>query len=124
AYEFNAGGFSTEDLATKFVVGWEQSPGHRRNMLDLDVTETGVAVARSETNGYYFAVQVFGRPKSLALHFKVMNESGDTATYRIGEKTFTLPPRYTRTHEQCRPTEATFVLPAGEKKEEQLFKAE
>jgi hypothetical protein len=93
-------------------------------MLDPDVTETGVAIARSETTGYYFAVQVFGRPKSLALHFKVVNDSGDTATYRIGEKTFTLPPRHTRTHEQCRPAEVIFVLPEGDKKEKQMLKAE
>jgi hypothetical protein len=124
AYEFDPAGFSTEELAAKFVEGWEHSPGHRRNMLDPDVTETGVALARSETTGYYFAVQVFGRPKSLALQFKVVNESDAPATDRIGDKSFKLPPRYTRTHEQCRPTEVTFVLAAGDKKEERTLKAE
>ena len=113
AYQFSPAGFATEELAAKFVEGWEKSPGHRKNMLDPDVTETGVAIARSETTGYYFAVQMFGRPKSLAVHFKVVNESGESATYRVGEKTFTLPPRYTRTHEQCRPTAVVFALPAA-----------
>lgn len=27
-----------------------------------------------------------------------------------------LPPGYTRTHQQCRPTEATFELPSGERR--------
>jgi uncharacterized protein YkwD len=121
AYEFDSGGFATDDLVAKFVAGWEKSPGHRRNMLDPDVTETGVAIAQSPTTGYCFAVQMFGRPKSLALRFKVHNESGKTATYRIGDKTYSLPPRYTRTHEQCRPTEVIFEQSAGNQKE-QTFK--
>ena len=66
AYAFKSDGFTTEDLEKELVEGWKKSPGHRRNMLDADVTETGVSVARSEKNGYYFAVQMFGRPKSLA----------------------------------------------------------
>ena len=43
-----AAGFATEALGKAFVEGWKKSPGHRRNMLDADVTETGVAVARSD----------------------------------------------------------------------------
>ena len=124
AYQFSPAGFATEELAAKFVEGWEKSPGHRKNMLDPDVTETGVAIARSETTGYYFAVQMFGRPKSLAVHFKVVNESGESATYRVGEKTFTLPPRYTRTHEQCRPTDVAFELPGGKEPTTKTLKAE
>src|SRR6185437_13971375 len=116
AYEFDSGGFTTDDLTTKFVAGWEKSPGHRRNMLDPDVTETGVALAQSPTTGYYFAVQMFGRPKALALQFKIANESGKTATYRIGDKAYSLPPLYTRTHEQCRPTEVVFDRMAGKEK--------
>ena len=50
--------------------------------------------------------------------------AAEVDAYRVGEKTFTLPPRYTRTHEQCRPTEVTFELPAGGKKEERALKAE
>ena len=125
AYEFNSAGFTTDELGEKFVRGWENSPGHRKNMLDPDVTETGVAIARSEKTGYYFAVQVFGRPKSLALQFKVVNDSDATVKYRVGDKAFSLPPRYTRTHEQCRPTKVTFELSIGEKatKEEQALEA-
>jgi uncharacterized protein YkwD len=111
AYAFDSGGFANEALGREFVEGWENSPGHRRNMLDPDVVETGAAVARSEKTGSYYAVQLFGRPKSESLEFRVANRSGSTVSYRIGDRTFKLPPRYTRTHEQCRPTEVKFELP-------------
>jgi uncharacterized protein YkwD len=124
AYAFDSSGFTSEELGKRLVEGWEMSPGHRRNMLDPDVTETGVAVARSEKTGYYFAVQMFGRPKSLAIEFKVENRSAKTASYKIGDRDFTLPPRYVRTHEQCRPTEVTFELPAGGKTAPESLKAE
>jgi uncharacterized protein YkwD len=124
AYAFNSDGFTTEELGKNFVEGWENSPGHRRNMLDPDVTDTGVAVARSEKTGYYFAVQMFGRPKSLALRFKLVNESTAPVTYRIADQTFSLPPRYIRTHERCRPAEVTFELPSGGKTLTQTIKAE
>lgn len=83
-------------------------------MLDPDVTETGAAVARSDKSGYYYAVQMFGRPKSAAVEFKIDNRAGGTVEYAIGEQAFTLPPRYVRTHTRCRPAELTFRWP-GEK---------
>ena len=124
AYAFDSRGFTTEELGKRLVEGWKNSPGHRQNMLDPDVTETGVAVARGEKTGYYFAVQVFGRPKSLALTFRVENRSAAAVSYKIGDRAFSLPPRYTRTHEQCRPTEVVFELPAGGKTATETLKAE
>jgi uncharacterized protein YkwD len=124
AYAFNSDGFTTEELGRNFVEGWKNSPGHRRNMLDPDVTETGAAVARSEKTGYYYAVQMFGRPKSLTLRFRLVNESSMPVTYRIAGQTFSLPPKYIRIHEQCRPTEVTFDLPSGGKTLTQTVKAE
>ena len=44
-------------------------------MLDADATETGISVARSEHTGYYYAVQMFGRPKSDAIEFQISNRS-------------------------------------------------
>src|SRR5690242_18909417 len=85
-------------------------------MLDPDVTETGVAVARSEKTGYYFAVQMFGRPKAQAIKFQVANRTGAEVKYKVGDKEFTLPAQYTRTHELCRPAEVTFEK-TGEKAE-------
>jgi uncharacterized protein YkwD len=108
AYRYSSASFTGEELARRFVEGWKNSPGHRRNMLDADVTETGVAVARSDKSGYYYAVQMFGRPKSLSIEFEIANRSQSTVEYEIDDRTFSLPPRYSRTHERCRPTEVAF----------------
>jgi uncharacterized protein YkwD len=114
AYAYNSRGFSADELAGQFTTGWKESPGHRRNMLDPDVTETAVAVARSAKTGYYYAVQLFGRPESAAVEFKVENRAGQEIEYAVGGKSFSLPARYTRTHTVCRPPEVTFRWP-GEK---------
>jgi len=113
AYAFNSQGFNTAPLANEFETGWEKSPPHRRNMLDPDVTETGVAVVRSEKTGYYYAVQLFGRPMSAAFVFKVENHSGQDVKYAIGKRTFDLPPRLIRAHTLCRPPEVKFNWPDG-----------
>ncbi len=118
AYDFNSEGFSTAELARGFVEGWKHSPGHRRNMLDADVVETGVAVAQGRDNGYFFAVQMFARPKSLAVEFKITNESEVQAEYKMGDKTFVLPPRYTRSHEVCRVNDLAFRWPDAEGQEQ------
>jgi uncharacterized protein YkwD len=111
AYEFNSAGFTTEELGKRFFEAWKHSSGHRKNMLDPDVGETGVAVAQSEKTGYYYAVQMFGRPKSQAIAFQVANESDATVSYEIGDRNFSLPPRYTCTRQLCRPADLTFELP-------------
>jgi hypothetical protein len=84
-------------------------------MLDPDVTETGVAVARSEQTGYYYAVQMFGRPRSQAIEFKVQNPLGVEVEYTIDDRTYSLPPRLIRTHQRCRPAELTFRFPGSGK---------
>jgi uncharacterized protein YkwD len=112
AYEYNSEGFATENLATQFFEGWKHSPGHRKNMRDPDVTDTGVAVARGEDTGYYFAVQMFGRPKSKDITFEVSNQTDATIRYTVGGRTFVLPPHYLRTHQRCRPADLTFPVPS------------
>ena len=42
------------------VQGWMNSSGHRRNILDASVEETGIGIARSSAGGLYYC-QVFGR---------------------------------------------------------------
>jgi uncharacterized protein YkwD len=111
AYEYDSAGFSTERLAAKLLEGWEHSPGHRKNLLDPDLTEIGVALARSPETGYYYAVQDFGRPESLRLEFKVTNDADATIKYQLGERTFPLPPGYTRAHQTCRPAPVIFRWP-------------
>lgn len=61
AYQYSSEGFRVDDLANRFVVNWENSPGHRRNMLEPQATDTGVGVVQSPTSSTYYAVQVFGR---------------------------------------------------------------
>jgi uncharacterized protein YkwD len=46
--------------AETVVQGWMNSKGHRANILNSDVAETGIAIARSSAGGLYFC-QVFGR---------------------------------------------------------------
>ncbi len=108
AWEYDSAGFTTRGLGQALLTGWKNSPEHRRNMLDSDVTEIGVGVARSEKTGRYYAVQDFGRPHSAAIVFKVANETDAVARYRVDGKSFTLPPATTRTHERCRPAELEF----------------
>ena len=115
AYQYRSDGFTTAQLGEGFFEGWKNSPGHRRNMLDADVTETGVAISRSEKTGYYYAVQMFGGPKSLAIEFSLNNQTTSDVKYRIGDNKYTLPPSYIRTHERCRPESMTVQLSAVEK---------
>ncbi len=46
--------------AESVVDGWMTSKGHRANILNSDVVETGIAIARSSAGGLYYC-QVFGR---------------------------------------------------------------
>jgi uncharacterized protein YkwD len=46
--------------AEAVVQGWMGSKGHRENILDRGVVETGIGIARSSAGGLYFC-QVFGR---------------------------------------------------------------
>ena len=102
AYRFNSAGFTSAELTDGFFEGWKDSPEHRHNMLDADVTQTGMAIAKGDGHTYY-AVQMFGRPKSMQITFKLANRSGENVEYTLGGETFDLPPRYTRTHHVCRP---------------------
>lgn len=103
AYYYSSAPLSTEELARNFFKGWKESPPHRRNMLDPDVIDMGVAVARSEKTGYYYAVQDFGRPASDRIEFRISNHTDAPVEYRIGDRTLILHPGYTRIHERCRP---------------------
>ena len=113
AYQYSSEGFTAAELAERFVEGWKKSPGHRKNMLEPAVQETGIGIAQSDKTGYWYAVQMFGRPESASIEFTVANHSDAEIQYTIGERTFPLPPRYTRTHTRCKPTKARFDFPAN-----------
>ena len=114
AWQFSTAGFSARELASKFVQGWKESPEHRKNMLDPDVTEIGVAIAHSDETGHYYAVQMFGRPRSESIEVRVANRAATEIEYKLGDESFALPPDYTRTHERCRPSQLVVRLPDSE----------
>ena len=122
AYQYSSVGFKNEELSAKLVEGWKNSPGHRKNMLEPYVLDTGVAVAQSANTAHYYAVQMFGRPESKSIEFSIANSSEQTVEYNIEERTFTLPPLATRTHTRCRPCEVQ--LSVGEKNATQTLKPE
>jgi hypothetical protein len=72
-------------------------------MADSNVTEIGVGIDRSEDTDYYYAVQLFGRPRSAMFGFELENETETTIEYSVGDERFRLPPRYRRTHRLCQP---------------------
>ena len=123
AYAHNSAGYGTEDLAKEFTQGWINSPGHRQNMIEPDVVETGVAVSRSDS-GVYYAVQMFGRPKSLEVQFRLVNRAGRAVTYTVGNERYNLLPRVTRTHTRCRPSTLSFNLSSTEGGVGQLKRSE
>jgi hypothetical protein len=111
AYRYRKPEFERRELAQSLVQGWEDSPVHRRNMLDPDVRDTGVGLARSRKTGRWYAVQMFGLPKDAQIRFQVVNETPRTIRYRLGERSFELGPRVTRTHLQCRDAEVSVGAP-------------
>lgn len=111
AYQFSSAGFGTAELARGFVQGWKNSPQHRRNMLEPDATDTGVAVMRGARSGRYYAVQVFGRPRSLNVEFRIANRSPTPVSYELDGRTHHLPPRTTDTHQQCSAPRLVVRLP-------------
>ena len=111
AYLYSSAGFSTRGLATRFFREWRNSPGHRRNMLDSALCDIGVGVARSDHSGKYYAVQMFGRPWSKRISFRVSNRGDSVVRYAIGGRTLQIVPGGTRRHVQCRPGALVFHWP-------------
>jgi len=60
AYEFSSRGFESDALAKALVRDWMESSGHRRNLLDARLKDTGVGIAQSERTRRWYAVQLFG----------------------------------------------------------------
>ncbi len=102
AFASSTRGFQPEELARRLFDGWVQSPPHRRNLLDGDMTEAGIAVARSARSGRHYAVQLFGRPRSLAVRITLSNRSRDMVHYDLAGERYELKPNVVRTHERCR----------------------
>lgn len=109
AMNLDSRGFETRALARDAVEGWKNSPGHRANMLQAAVTEIGVAVARApHANPKFISVQLFGRPESLKVEFRIENQAGAAVRYTLGEEAHKLPVRSIATHTSCDPELLTF----------------
>ncbi len=113
AYQFRPEGFATAELAKGLMQGWKDSTGHRRNLLDRDVTDTGVAVAHSATTGKYYAVQMFGRPMSKTIEVEIANRSESEVRCTVDDEEHVRPARMVRVHRLCRQAALTFPRPEG-----------
>jgi hypothetical protein len=113
AMQFSSAGFATDDLAARFLDGWQKSPEHRRNLLMARMVDIGVGVARSERSGRWYAVQLFGRPQSLSARFELLNQAGASIRYELDGTEYTLPARVTRTHRGCFGGQVTLLGPDG-----------
>ncbi len=117
AYQYRSTGFTAQELANGLFKGWKNSPEHRRNMLDPDVTQTGVGVARSDRTAHYYGVHLFGRPREARIEFSLQNRTGRTVEYALGKQRYRLEPRYILRHTTCRPSTVVFPgLPAADAK--------
>lgn len=109
ASHLDSRGFTSDGLARLAVDGWKGSPGHRKNMVDPDVTDIGVGVVRAPTvDPKFISVQVFGRPESLQITFRIENRSSATVTYTAIDEAHTIEPRTTATHTACTPGTIVF----------------
>ena len=114
AYEADDSGFGAEHLTGVFMSGWEASPGHRHNLLNSTVTETGVGVARAQGRGAlqkYVAVQVFGRPASMRYSFQVENRSADQVAYEFDDVSRRVPAYSTMIETTCATGDIVFQRP-------------
>jgi uncharacterized protein YkwD len=108
SYNMDARGFATSQLATDALEGWKKSPGHRRNLVAPHVTDIGVGIAKTPGEETYLSVQLFGRPESFKLEFKIQNGLQTNVTYAIGSLTYDVKPREVITHTSCQPDPIVF----------------
>ncbi|MFM9941378.1 MAG: CAP domain-containing protein [Hyphomicrobiaceae bacterium] len=109
ASNLDSRGFTSRALAEQAVEGWKNSPGHRKNMVEPDVTEIGTGVAQAPTaDPKFISVQLFGRPESLKYQFRVENRAGASVTYSALGAAHTIEPKVIATHTACKPGEVVF----------------
>lgn len=107
-------GFATRPLASSAVNGWINSPGHRANMLEPNVTEIGVGIALVPYQyPKYVTVQLFGQPTSGAVEFQISNTLKDKVTYTFAGKSHNLDPHFAITHTSCTAGPITFEKSGG-----------
>ncbi len=67
------------------------------------MSDTGIGVARSSATGRYYAVQMFGRPRSQQVVFEITNQTDDTVSFTLDRQKEQIRPGYTVTFTRCRP---------------------
>ncbi len=113
AMAYDSRGFSAGGYARLTLNGWKESPGHRSNLLMPEVTEIGVAIARSGANDpRYVAVQLFARPRALRYSFKIANRTTSAVAYSFADDEHTVLPRQIITHTSCAVGTIAFKLQA------------
>ncbi len=108
ALNVDSRGFRAVQLAGEAVTGWQNSPGHRRNMLAPHVTEIGVGVAKAPDKQRYLSVQLFGRPEAMKFRFRIRNLTRSDVRYAYAGRSATLPGRVIMTHTSCLPGDLVF----------------
>lgn len=102
ALNLDSRGFESRRLAKETVEGWINSPGHRKNLVAPEMTETGVAVIRApDKHPKYIAVQLFARPKSMEIAFQISNNTRQPVSYRFGDEKMELKGATGVMHSTC-----------------------
>lgn len=106
-------GLSTPELTRFFVEGWRDSRPHRAALLAGSAMDTGIAVAKAPGANRYYAVQLFGRPRSEEIRYALVNRLDQPIAFRRGGKPDTLRPGMVVTLRSCRPNEIALEGIAG-----------
>lgn len=98
-------GLSTAGLTRFFVEGWRDSPPHRAALLSASAIDTGIGVAKARDASRYYAVQLFGRPRSKEIRYALVNRLDQPVAFRRGGKPDRLAPGMVVTLRSCAPNE-------------------
>lgn len=108
AYRSDSRDNTAEGLGEKFTQGWIDSPEHRENMLGEHLQDTGIGLATTDGRTFY-AVQMFGRPRSASIAIRIVNESEKVAELEVegdsGTDSMEIPPRAIVRLRRCMPTQ-------------------
>jgi uncharacterized protein YkwD len=118
ALNIDSRGFRISQLASSAILGWKNSPPHRKAMMDPYVTDIGVGIAKSATEHRYLSVQLFGRPRDLQYQFTIRNVGAEKVRYLHTGKQHQLPPRTEVRHMECNPAQLRFeqLAPASHRR--------
>jgi len=112
AYRTDPGEVTAQGLTEVLMEGWIDSPPHQENLEAPYITQTGVGLATVDGVTFY-AVHLFGRPKSAAISLTIRNESDNPRILAIAANEsmdeVELNPRMTIKMSRCFPTTLSLV---------------